>query len=124
MNRHLVLIISFLSLSFVSHAQTRDLDFYLEQARNNSPLIHKSTNENEIISLDLMQVKRVLSRPEINLEGNILFAPIVSHDGNTPRFEWVSNGATNYNGYDMAIPGRYYNKTTGTYRFCFSIVFK
>jgi outer membrane protein TolC len=103
MNRQLLLVILFLSLPFVSHAQARDLDYYLEQARQNSPLVHKSTNEHEIISLDLVQVKRVLSRPEINLEGNILFAPIVSHDGNKPRFEWVSGDATNYYGYDLAL---------------------
>ena len=33
----------------------------------------------------------------------LTFAPIISHDTNTNRFEWVSAGATNYTGYDLAL---------------------
>ena len=97
-----ILYLLFLSFSSVLFAQTRDLNFYLDQAINNSPLIHKNTNENEIVSLDMKQVKSILSKPVISIEGNILFAPIVSHDNNSNHFEWVSDGATDYNGYDMA----------------------
>jgi outer membrane protein TolC len=87
----------------VLNAQQRDLNFYIKQATNNSPLINKSKNENDIVALDLNQVKSVLSRPEINVEAAVLFAPIVSHDNNTNRFEWISGGADNYTGYDLAI---------------------
>jgi len=85
------------------NAQQKDLNFYLEQAKINSPLINKSKNENKVVTLDLQQIRSILSKPEINLVSGILFAPIVSHDNNSNRFEWVSNGATNYTGYDMAL---------------------
>jgi outer membrane protein TolC len=86
-----------------TQAQKRSLDFYLEKAKSFSPLINQSKNENKIIGLDLEQMKSILSKPEVNLDASVLFAPIISHDNNTYRFELVSNGATNYAGDDMAI---------------------
>ncbi len=85
------------------NAQSRDLNYYLEQAKANSPLIHQNINDNKMVALDLKQVKAVLSRPEINLEGSVLFAPIISHDTNSNHLEWISKGANNYTGYDMAM---------------------
>ena len=95
----ILLLITYSSLN----AQQRDLNFYVEQAKINSPLINKSKNENKVVILDLQQIKSILSKPEINLQSSILFAPIVSHDNNSNRLEWVSNGATKYTGYDMAL---------------------
>jgi hypothetical protein len=98
-------IFSFLLISAVIsiNAQQRDLNFYLELAKANSPLINKNKNENKIVLLDLQQINSVLSKPEINLVSGVLFAPIVSHDNNTNRFEFVSDGATKYTGYDLAV---------------------
>lgn len=83
-------------------AQARNIDFYLEQAKNNSPLIHKSINENKMLLLDIKQIRSVLSKPEINLGAFVLFAPIISHNNNSSKFEWISEGALKYNGYDLA----------------------
>jgi hypothetical protein len=93
-----LLLVTYNSLN----AQQRDLNFYVEQAKINSPLINKSKNDNKIVMLDLQQIKSILSKPEINLQSSILFAPIVSHDNNSNRFEFVSNGASKYTGFDMA----------------------
>jgi outer membrane protein TolC len=84
-------------------AQHRDLNFYLNQAKMNSPLINKTKNDNEIVKLDLQQVRSILSKPEVNIVSGIMFAPIVSHDNNSNRIEWVSNGAVNYTGHDLAL---------------------
>lgn len=84
-------------------AQKRDLDFYITKAKEFSPLINQAKNDNKIAGLDLELIRSVLSKPEINIEASALFAPIISHDNNTYKFEIVSNGATNYAGYDMAI---------------------
>jgi outer membrane protein TolC len=96
-----LLIIALLASTL--QAQTKGLDFYLEKAQAFSPLINQSQNEKKIIGLDLEQMKRILSNPEINLDASVLFAPIISHDNNANHFEMVSNGATNYTGYDLAI---------------------
>ncbi len=92
----------FLFLPGVLIAQVRNLNYYIEQAVINSPLINKNKNESILAELDLKQVKAILSKPEINLEGNVMFAPIISRDNNSSHFEWVSNGAATYTGYDLA----------------------
>ncbi len=84
-------------------AQKRDLDYYITKAKAFSPLINQAQNENQIAGLDLELINSVLSKPEINIEASALFAPIISHDNSIYKFEFVSNGASNYTGYDMAL---------------------
>ncbi len=62
------------------HAQQRDLDFYLEQAMENSPLIHQAKNDSRIVLLDLEQMKRILFKPEINVISGFTLSPIISRD--------------------------------------------
>lgn len=84
-------------------AQKRDLDYYLSKAKAFSPLINQARNENKILGLDIQQLRSILFKPEINIEASALFAPIISHDNNQDKFELVSNGATNYTGYDLLL---------------------
>ncbi len=101
--KKIILIISTLIIGLNSlMAQQYDLNYFIRQAETNSPLIQKSNNAKKLFELDYQQIDRVLRSPEINLESNILFAPIISHDNNTNRFELTSPGATNYTGYDQA----------------------
>ena len=101
--KRFVLPIMLLFLTGIINAQQRDINFFVEQAKTNSPLIQKNKNDNKLLELDLKQTEALLKRPEINLESNILFAPIVSHDNNTNRFNLTSAGADNYTGYDLGI---------------------
>jgi outer membrane protein TolC len=97
------LIISILTLlSVISVAQQPNLNYFLELAKTNSPLINRTKNESIIADLDLKQVQSILSKPEINIESAVLFAPIISHDNNSNRFQFVSEGADKYSGYDLA----------------------
>ena len=92
-----------------ANAQTRNLDYYIAEAQINSPLINKSKNDNKIIQLDIEQIKSMLSKPQINVEANILFAPIISHD-NGNKFQWITEGAIDYTGYDLSYSdGGQYN---------------
>jgi len=79
------------------------LNYYLEEAQLNSPLLQKNKNNSRIIDLDLLQTERILKNPVINLESNLLFAPIITHTTNSNRLDLVSNGSDNYTGYDLAI---------------------
>jgi len=99
--RALILLI-FLIYSDILSSQQPDLNYYLEKAKVNSPLINQSRNQNLIADLDLNQIKAILSKPDVNLESSVLFAPIVSHDNNTNKFQLVSEGADKYTGYDLA----------------------
>ena len=90
-----------LFFSVLLSAQTHDINYYFEQAKINSPLINKSKNDNQLIKLDIQQLKSILSKPQINIEANLLFSPIISHD-NGNKFQWVSDGANDYTGYDLS----------------------
>jgi outer membrane protein TolC len=98
-----LLSVLLLSVFFGLSAQQRDLSFYLDQAKINSPLINKNKNESKIVTLNLKQINSILSKPEVNLISGVMFAPIISHDNNSSHFELVSDGATDYTGYDLAL---------------------
>jgi hypothetical protein len=98
-----ILIILILFLPNILTAQQRDLNFYLETAKTNSPFINKNRNDNKIVELDLKQIKAIFSKPEITIEAGVLFAPIISHNNNSNRFEWISSGADKYTGFDLAF---------------------
>jgi len=101
--KRFLLPVCLLFMSIVMYSQQRDLNYYLVLARENSPLIQKNKNDTKIIELDLKITQRILKNPVINLESNILFAPIISHNTNSDRLDIVSNGSDNYSGYDLAI---------------------
>lgn len=77
------------------------LQNYIEFAEQNSPLLQKQENNNKIIDLDLMQFNAIYKSPNINLNSNAIFSPILSKDGNTNKVEWVSSGSSDYIGYDL-----------------------
>jgi outer membrane protein TolC len=101
--KRILIPVMLLFFSGIIFSQQRDLDYYLVQARNNSPLINKNKNDNKIIDLDLQQTDRILKNPEINLESMVLFAPIITHTAGSNRLDLVSNGTESYSGYDLAI---------------------
>lgn len=102
MKKRIILSFLFVFIAGIIYAQQRDLNYFLDQAQKNSPLIQKNKDANKLLELDMKEMEAILKSPEINLESNILFAPIISHDNNTNRFELTSPGATNYTGYDQA----------------------
>jgi len=95
------LFVLFLGLN-IAYSQSTDLEYYIEQAKVNSPLINSKMNDNKILQLDLEQIQTILSKPVVNLEANMLFAPIISHESDKNSFQWISEGATDYTGYDLS----------------------
>jgi len=83
-------------------AQQHNLDFYLEQARVNSPLIHENKNEKRVIQLDMEQLKSIYSKPEVTADASVLFAPIIARDNGASQFRLASKDAQRYTGYDLA----------------------
>lgn len=101
--RIILILCLFVLVVNLAKAQQHDLNYFLEQAKINSPLLQRNRAANELVKLDLQQTERILKSPVINLESNLLFAPIISHDNNIHKFEFTSPGATNYVGYDQAF---------------------
>ncbi|MDR3652764.1 MAG: TolC family protein [Paludibacter sp.] len=102
MKRFILPLILVLLSEFV-FSQQRDLNFYLEKAKITSPLIQRNRNDNKILDLDLQQTERILKNPTIDLESNVLFAPIFTHTNSGSHFNLTSAGADNYSGYDLGI---------------------
>ncbi len=89
------------SFFFVAYSQTFDVTHYINKALAQSPLLQKQENNNKIIELDLKQFIAIYKSPKVSLNSNVLFAPIISKDGNNNKLEWASNGSNNYVGYDL-----------------------
>ena len=106
-------ILSYLLLiiSLVSNAVSHDLDYYLNQAYCNSPLIYQLKNESSMIRLNYVQIEKILQKPKVTLDAQILFSPIIVHDTPQSKLAMVSNGANNYVGYDQATTdgGQYHS---------------
>ena len=95
----------FLLLFFVigaGSAQQKSLDYFVEKAKENSPVNFRNRNEKQITGLDLEQIKAVLTKPEVTLEANVLLAPIISHENHSVRFRLAAKDAGSYNGYDLS----------------------
>ncbi len=84
----------------IAYSQT-GLQYYIENAEQNSPLLHKQTNNNKIIDIDLKQFDAIYKSAKLNLVSNVIFSPILSKDGNTNKLEWASSGSNDYIGYDL-----------------------
>jgi outer membrane protein TolC len=79
-----------------------DLSYYINTARQNSPLINDNQTQSKVSQLEADRLKALYTKPQIGITANYLFSPIINLDDNTTKFEANSAGATNYLGYDFA----------------------
>ena len=96
----ILLFLIVVTLFSTVHAQN-GLQYYIDNAEQNSPLLNKQANNNKIIDLNLKQFNAIYKSPKISLNSNVLFAPILSKDGSTNKLQWTSAGSNNYIGYDL-----------------------
>ena len=103
MNR-LLLLFSLSIVSLHSYGQedgSKSLHYYIETAKENSPLIADYRNRTEIEQAELERLKAMYTHSRLELNGDYLFVPIVSKDGCTEAFKWKARSATDYYGYDL-----------------------
>lgn len=96
-----IIVLALASCFCTSAFSQNSLQHYIEVAEQNSPLLQKQENNKKIIDLDLKQFSAIYKSPNINLNSNAIFSPILSKDGNVNKLEWVSSGSTDYIGYDL-----------------------
>ena len=99
----LPVILLFFILPVHVFAQHHTLGFYLEQAKSNSTFIHQNRNEKQLVQLDMEQIRKIYSKPEVTVDASILFSPIISRDGGSGKFQLVAKDALDYTGYDLAV---------------------
>lgn len=103
MNR-LLLLFSLSIVSLHSYGQEegrRSLHYYIETAKENSPLIADYRNQTEIEQAELERLKAMYTHSRMELNGDYLFVPIVSKDDGRAAFKWNARSATDYYGYDL-----------------------
>lgn len=97
-----IFFVSFLFItSSVLHAQ-RSVQEYINAAQQNSPLIKDNQNLTKANQLEVERLKAQFTKPQVGVNGNYNFAPILSTDNNT-QIELNSKGAQKYYGYDLGL---------------------
>jgi outer membrane protein TolC len=100
--KHFLVYIIFLFICLSSINAQNSLSYYISVARQNSPLINDSKNQNQANQLEIERLKVFYTKPQIGITANYLFSPIISIDSNKTSFQPNPEGATNYYGYDLA----------------------
>ncbi len=90
----------FFNFSFL-FSQT-DINYYLNSAKQNSPLINDNQNQSKVNQLEAERLKAFFTKPQIGVTANYMFSPIINLDNNQYKFEPNSSGADKYLGYDFA----------------------
>lgn len=90
-----------LLIAEVGFSQT-DLNYYINAAKQNSPLIVDNQNQSKANQLEAERLKAFYTRPQIGITATYLFSPIINLDNNTSKFDVNSSGANRYLGYDFA----------------------
>ena len=79
MVKNLVLFL-FISLPFYLKAQEKNLDYFINRAKTNSPLLNDYQNQLLILSLDSSKIKAGL-KPQVTGSSNLLYAPVIGGIG-------------------------------------------
>jgi outer membrane protein TolC len=87
MLKNLVLFL-FILFPVCLKAQEKNLDYFINQAKTNSPLLNDYQNQLLILSLDSSKIKAGL-KPQVSGSSNLLYAPIISGIGYDPA---ITNG--------------------------------
>lgn len=96
-------LVSVVSVLAQSGQPQRALDFYLENARQTSPLVRDNQNQLQANALEAQRLQAFYTKPLVQVTGNAQFSPIFSTDKGGFHPELNSSGATNYFGYDLAV---------------------
>ena len=108
MTRFVTLILGILCFWPVSGQGTGGtLEDYLDAARRNSPLIKEYAGQKEIAASERQRLKAFYTRSKAEVNGDLLFVPIVSMDGGKAAFKWNAHDAVDYYGYDLGESSGY-----------------
>jgi len=94
-------LILFVFSSIESNAQ-KNLQYFIEQAKANSPLIADNKNQIAATQIEIDRLKAFYTKAQITLTGNYQFSPILSRDNGNKEVVLNPAEAVNYSGYDIA----------------------
>lgn len=85
----------------VGESKERSLDYYINEARKNSPLLQDYRNQKRIRQAEDARLKALYTKAKVELSGEYLFVPVVSTAGGKTTFKWNAQDGTDYWGYDL-----------------------
>lgn len=81
----------------------QSLEYYIEQAKNNSPLIQENKNQIEAVNLEIERLEALYIKAQVSLSGGYLFSPIISNENDGKKLIINPSGKEeNYFGYDLS----------------------
>lgn len=80
---------------------------YLDSARRNSPLNKEYVGRKEAAASERQRLKAFYTHSKAEVNGDLLFVPIVSLDGGGASFKWNAHDAMDYYGYDLGESSGY-----------------
>ena len=98
---YFIFVFSCFLLTVAGQGTSPDLAYYIEVARNYSPLLNDYRNQLQIEQAELQRLKALYTRSRIELNGDYLFVPVITKDGGQTSFRWNAQDAIDYYGYDL-----------------------
>ncbi len=102
MNKKLLLFLCLFFCFFSGFAQT-DLQFYIQKAKDNSPLIKDNKNQSEATKIEVERLKALYTRPQVGITANYLVAPVIAQDNGKTTLLLNPDNPTKYFGQDVAL---------------------
>ena len=96
----------FSALTLITYSQgvpNKTLEYYIEYAKENSPLINDYKNQYKVSEYEVQRLKAFYTQSKLEVNGNLLFVPIVSKDNGNTRFQLTPQNAVDYYGYDQGV---------------------
>lgn len=79
------------------------LDYYIQTAKERSPLINDNKNQSIANKAEAERLKAMFSKPQLGISANYLFAPVYTTDAGKSSLQSNNpNNLKNYYGYDLA----------------------
>ena len=94
-----IFIISLLHCKVIGQ---NSLNFYIDKAKTNSPLIQDNKNISEANKIEIERLRALYTKPQVTFNAGIAVAPIINRDNGNTQFQISPGDATNYLGYDIA----------------------
>lgn len=104
--KKVIFLMVFSALTLITYSQgvpNKTLEYYIEYAKENSPLINDYKNQYTVSEYEAQRLKAFYTQSKLEVNGNLLFVPIVSKDNGNTRFQLTPQNAVDYYGYDQGV---------------------
>ncbi|MDD3510252.1 MAG: TolC family protein, partial [Candidatus Pacebacteria bacterium] len=104
--KKVIFLMAFSALTLITYSQgvpNKTLEYYIEYAKENSPLINDYKNQYKVSEYEAQRLKAFYTQSKLDVNGNLLFVPIVSKDNGNTRFQLTPQNAVDYYGYDQGV---------------------